>query len=336
MGDMTILTRRNFGLGATSAILGGPFIHLTPAASQDASLKDFPSQDIQFICGFAAGSGADTYVRFFAEKMRIIAKRNVVVQNRVGALGNIATEFAARSKPDGHTVYITGGSALAANQHVMKAPTVDVGNELQVIGTINKQPNMIMVATDAPWKSLGELVTAMKAKGDKASYSLANPSARVVGAMFKEKAGLQAVEVQYKTAAQYLNDLTSGNIDYAIADNVLAVSQVRAGRMRILAVSTQERLQAAPDYPTLMEAGYPVSLTSWWAGFVPMATPKPIVNQLGRWLSEIVGSPEGKKFLNDFASDPWISSPDQAQAAFRSEIAAWGEYVKIAKIEQQG
>jgi len=324
------ISRRKFGVLASSGLLA------TPSLIAGARAQTFPSQDIQFICGFAAGSGADTYVRFFAEKMRERAKRNVVVQNRVGALGNIATEYVARSKPDGHTVYITGGSALAANQHVLKSPTVDVGNELQVIGTINKQPNMIMVAAESPFKSVAELVAAMKAKGEKASYALANPSARVVGAVFKEKAGLKAVEVQYKTAAQYLNDLTSGNIDYAIADNVLAVSQARSGRMRILAVSTAERLQAAPDYPTLIESGFNVSLTSWWGGFVPMATPAPIVNQLGAWLSEIVGSPEGKKFLNDFASDPWVSSPEAAQVYFRKEIDAWGEYVKIANIEKQG
>lgn len=328
---MSEVTRREFGLRAASSLIVAPAFIASPAAAQS-----FPSQDIQFICGFAAGSGADTYVRFFAEKMRVLSKRNVVVQNRVGALGNIATEFVAKSKPDGHIVYITGGSALAANQHVLKNPTVDVGNELQVIGTINKQPNMIMVASEAPWKSVGELVKAMKDKGEKASYALANPSARVVGAMFKERAGLQAVEVQYKTAAQYLNDLTSGNIDYAIADNVLAVSQARSGRMRILAVSTSERLQAAPDYPTLIELGFNVTLTSWWGGFVPVATPAPIVKQLGDWLSEIVTSPEGKKFLNDFASDPWVTTPTEAQEHFRKEIAAWGEYVKIAKIEQQG
>jgi tripartite-type tricarboxylate transporter receptor subunit TctC len=324
------ISRRKFGLLGTSGLLAMSSL-ITGARAQG-----FPSQDIQFICGFAAGSGADTYVRFFAEKMRNLAKRNVIVQNRVGALGNIATEYVARAKPDGHTVYITGGSALAANQHVLRSPTVDVGNELQVIGTINKQPNMIMVAAESPFKSVTELVAAMRAKGEKASYALANPSARVVGAVFKEKAGLKAVEVQYKTAAQYLNDLTSGNIDYAIADNVLAVSQVRSGRMRILAVSTAERLQAAPDYPTLIESGFNVSLTSWWGGFVPMATPAPIVNQLGTWLSEIVGSADGKKFLNDFASDPWVSAPEAAQAYFRKEIDAWGEYVKIANIEKQG
>ena len=272
---MAQISRREFGYGAASAIAGAALL-----SSSEASAQAFPSQDIQFICGFAAGSGADTYVRFFAEKMRALSKRNVAVQNRVGALGNIATEYVARAKPDGHIVYITGGSALAANHHVMKTPTVDIGNELQVVGTINKQPNMIMVAVETPWKTIGELVTAMKAKGDKASYALANPSARVVGALFKEKAGLRSVEVQYKTAAQYLNDLTSGNIDYAIADNVLAVSQVRAGRMRILAVSTKDRLLAAPDYPTLGETGYQIAVTSWWAGFVPMATPKPVVDQL--------------------------------------------------------
>jgi len=322
------LSRRRFNAGAAA---------LLPAAAWGtARAQTFPSQDLHFVCGFAAGSGADVIVRFFAEKIRQNAKRNGIVENRVGALGNIATEYTARSKPDGYTILVTGGSALAATQNMMKHPGFDVGEVLKPIGTINRQPVMIAVRKDAPWKDLKELAAAMKQKGDKASYATANSSARVVGAMFKQKAGLDALEVQYRTGADYLNDLAAGNVDYGIPDNVMAVAQEKAGRLRVLGVSTAQRMQAAPNYPTITEQGYDVKLSGWFAAFVAAGTPAPIVAQLNQWLNEAVNSPEGKKFLNDFASDPWVHSPEEAEALFLQEIKAWAEYVTIAKIEKQG
>jgi len=300
------------------------------------SAQQYPAQDIHLICGFAAGSGADVIVRFIAEKMKPMAGRPIIVENKAGAGGNIATEYVARAKPDGYTIYITGASALAANMHVLKNPGTDVGKSLQIVGTINKQPVMVAVSNTSTYKTIAELTAAMKEKGDKASYAIANPSAKVVGAMYKEKAGLQAVEVYYKTGAEYLNDLASGAIDYAIPDNVLAMARARAGSMRILAVSTSERMLAAPEYPTMTELGYPMDLRGWWAGLVPTGTPKPVIDKLNEWISQIVASEDGKKFLAGIASDPWVSKPEEGQAYFLQTIKQWGDYVKIAKIEPQG
>jgi tripartite-type tricarboxylate transporter receptor subunit TctC len=323
-----VWNRRRFAAVAVFALAAG--------GAPQAVAQQYPAQDIHLICGFAAGSGADVIVRFIGEKMKALSGRAVIVENKPGAGGNIATEYVARAKPDGYTVYITGASALAANMHVIKSPSVDVGKALQIAGTINKQPVMIAVRADSPYKTMAELTQAMKAKGDKASYAFANPTAKVVGAMYKEKAGLQAVDVSYRTGAEYLNDLGSGAVDFAIPDNVLAVAQARNGRMRILAVSTGERMQAAPEYPTMTESGYPMDLRGWWAGLVPAGTPKPIVDQLGVWISQIVASDEGKKFLANIASDAWVSKPDEAQAYFLEQIKQWGDYVRIAKIEPQG
>jgi len=327
------IDRRHFGRGVSAAALATGIF--APAVVR---AQAFPTQDMHFICGFPPGSGADLIVRFFAEKIRPLAGRPIIVENKPGALGNIATEYVVRSKPDGHTLYITGATVLATNQHLLKNPTVNVTEALQMVGTINRQPIMIAVSSNSPHQTIAQLTKAMKEKGDKASYATSNPAAKVVGALYKERAGLQSVDVQYRSGAEFLNDLTSGNIDYAIPDNVfaLAQAQARAGRMRILAVSTGQRLQAAPDYPTMAELGYPMDLVAWWGGFVPSATPRPIVHQLGKWLSQIVASDEGKAFLNNIASDPWVNTPDQAQAYFREQIEAWREYVKIAKIEPQG
>ncbi len=297
--------------------------------------QTYPTQDVHFICGFAAGSGADIIVRFFADKMRPLIGRSIIVENKVGAIGNLATEYVARAKPDGYTIYVTGASGLAANMHIFKNPSVDVAKELQVAATINKATMMLGVRADAPFKTAPELTAAMKLKGDKASYAIANPTSKVLGALYKEKAGLQSVEVPYRTGADFLNDLYSGNIDYALPDNIQAMAQQRAGRMRILAVGSGTRMQSAPDLPTMTELGYPMDVRSWWAA-LPAATPRPVVDQLNAWFSQVVATEEARAFLAGIASDPWVSKPDEGQAYLREQIKDWGDYVRLAKIEPQG
>jgi tripartite-type tricarboxylate transporter receptor subunit TctC len=322
---------RILSLAAAAAL-----VPLIACGARDANAQSFPTQDVHFIVGFAAGSGPDTIARFLAEKMRPLFKRSIIVENKVGAVGNIATEYVARAKPDGYTVYVTSGDALASNMHLFKNPPVDVANQLQIVTTINRMPMMIAVGSASPYKTVGELIAAAKAKGDRASYSTTNPPARVVGAMFKAAAGLNSTEVQYKSAADTMNDVASGAIDYAIYDPVFATIQSKQGKVRILAVATGERLQSAPDFPTMTELGYRMNLVSWWGAMVPAGTPRSVVDKLGAAFAEVIASEDGKKFLASIASDPWIIGPDEAQAYWRKEIDAWRDYIRLARIEPQG
>ena len=111
--------------------------------------------------------------------------------------------------------------------------------------------------------------------------------------------------------------------------------QIRAGKWRILAVATGERMKSSPDIPSIAEYGYDINLVGWWAAMVPMDTPRPIVDQLGVWFKQVVNSEAGQKFIAGIAADPWTSTPDEGQAFFRDEIEKWGDYVRIAKIEKQ-
>jgi tripartite-type tricarboxylate transporter receptor subunit TctC len=306
-------------------------------AATAATAQEYPSQDIRVICAFPAGSGADVLVRYFAEKLRPISKRTVIVENKVGAQGNIATQYVARSKPDGHTIYIHAGSAVAANQSLFRKPPVDVAKALRVVATINRQPFMLVVdAKKSPYKTVAELTAAMKKKGDKATYGTAAPNGRIMGQLYLSVAGFKAVEVLYKTGSDSLNEMSSGRLDFATLDPVLALAQHRAGRLRILGVSTGQRLDASPDLPTMTEEGVKMDLTGWWAVMVPTGTPKPAVDKLHRWFVEIVSTPETKAFLNKFGGDPFINTPDKAQAMFESAIKEWGEYIRLAKIEPMG
>ena len=301
-----------------------------------ADAQDYPSQDIRLVCAFPAGSGADVLVRYFAEKLRPIVNRTVIVENKVGARGNIATEYVAKSKPDGHTIYVHAGTAVAANQHLFKKPPVDAGKAIRVAATINRQPWMLVVDAKSPYKTVAELTAAMKAKGDKASYATAAPTGRIMGEIYKNATGVAAVEVNYRTAPDSLNELTSGRLDYGLHDPVFSLSQQREGRLRILAVSTASRLSASADLPTMTELGIPMDLTGWWAAMVPTGTPKPVIDKINQWFVQMVSSDETKTFLNRFGGDPFINTPDKAQELFEAAIKDWGEYVRIAKIEPMG
>jgi tripartite-type tricarboxylate transporter receptor subunit TctC len=323
---MPNLTRRQFAALASAA-------GLIPSR---VFAQAYPSQDIHLICAFPPGSGADIIVRFFGERLRLIAKRTVVVDNKPGASGIIATEAIARAKPDGYTIMIHGGTALSANMHLFKNPPVDVANALQIASTLNRQPTMLVVHPSRPWKTPGELAAAMKQKAEKASYAISNTVGKVMGATFRKQAGLTAVEVAYKATTETYNDLQSGAVDFAFQDNASAVGMARSGKLRILGVSTADRLQAAPEYPTMTEQGYPMNMIGWWAAFVPKATPRPLVDQINAWMREIISSKEGKAFLESIASDPWGGTPEEGQAFLRQQIDQWGVWIREANIEPMG
>ena len=302
---------------------------------REARAQDYPSQDIRLVVGFPAGSGADVFVRYFADKLRPLAGRTVIVENKPGAASNIATEYVAKSKPDGHTLYPFAGTTVAASMHLFKKPPVDVGKELRAVATTSNLAFMLVVGANSPYRTVAELTAAMKQKGSAANYAVAANPGRIMGAIYKTKAGLSATEVQYRTAPDSLNEMENGRMDYGLHDPVFVLAQVRAGRLRTLAVSTAERLGAAPDIPTMTESGIPMNLALWWGVMVPAATPDPIANKINQWFKEIVGSPETKKFLSDSGADPMIRTPEEAQRMFLTAIKEWGEYVRTAGIEPQ-
>ena len=150
---------RSFRLALALAATSGAF-------AGTAQAQDYPSQDIRLICGFPPGSGADVLVRYFAEKLRPVARRTVMVENKVGAASNIATEYVARSKPDGHTLYPFAGTTVAASMHLFKNPPVDVGKAIRVAATTSNLAFMLVVDANSPYKTVAELTAAMKQKGE--------------------------------------------------------------------------------------------------------------------------------------------------------------------------
>jgi tripartite-type tricarboxylate transporter receptor subunit TctC len=323
-----IITRKDLLRSAGALALVGA------SGMRGAQAQDYPSQDLHLICGFPPGSGADVFVRYFGEKLRPVAGRTVVVENKVGANSNIATEYVARSKPDGYTLYPFAGTTVAATMHLFKNPPVDVGKSITVAATTSNLAFMLVVDAKSPYQNVADLTAAMKKKGASASYAVAANPGIIMGALYKNAAGLEAVEVLYKNAIDSLNEIQSGKLDYGMHDPIFALAQAREGRLRILGVSTGKRLQSAPDLPTMAEQGVPMNLELWWGVMVVTGTPKPIIDKINAWFSQIVSSEETRKFLALSGADPMIRTPAEAQAMFQKAIVEWGDYVRIAKIPQ--
>ena len=328
---MCLALHKPFAVGLIAIAL------MAGARAHAQTVDDYPSRELHVICAFPPGSGADVLVRYFAEKIRPLTGKNVIVENKSGAGGNIAMEYVAKSKPDGYTLFIHAGSAIASNMSLFKKPPFqDAGKAIQVAATINRQPFMLVVDAKSPYKNVADLTAAMKQKGEKATYASAAPTGTVMGELYKVATGVKAVEVNYKNAIDSLNDQLSGAIDYGMHDPVYSLAQQREGRLRILGVSTGKRLDANPDMPTMTEQGAAMDLTGWWAAMVPQGTPKEAVDTINKWFVEVVGSPETKAFLNKFGGDPLIETPDQAQARMLKDVENWKKYIAIAKIEPQG
>ena len=301
-----------------------------------AIAQQYPSQDIHVVCGFPAGSGADVIVRYYTNKIQPMAGKSIIVENRTGAAGFLAVEHVARAKPDGFTVLMTGGNAIAQMMSLLKNPPVDVRKTLQLVATINKQAFVVMVDSKKPWKTLDELTKAMLEKGDKASYASTTPEATIIGELYKQKTGVKAQEVPYRTAVDTVNDMISGALDFGIQNPVFAIAQAREGKMRILGIGSNERIKAMNDVPTMTEQGIPMDVVGWWAAAVPAGTPKPIQDQLNKWFVAVNAMPETIKFLTDAGGDPMNLSADEAQARMVKEVDIWKDYVRIAKITPLG
>ncbi|CDN48407.1 Bug family tripartite tricarboxylate transporter substrate binding protein [Neorhizobium galegae] len=326
---MQTITRR-FVLAASVAVAGSAF-GLSPATAQ----TNYPNQTISMICAFPAGSGADVIVRFFAEKIAKVSGATIIVENKPGAGGNIAGQYVTRSKPDGYTIFFHTGSAVAGNMHMFKTPPFDVVKDLQVAATVNKQPHMIAVPISSPIKTMKELTEYLKKEGSNASYAINNTSGKVLAAIYKQEAGLDTVEVAYKSSADSMNDILSGAMAFAAQDPVFSLSQLREGRYRLLAVSSAKRIPGAPDVPTMTESGYPMDQVGWFAMMVPSATPKDIVDKINGWTRQVLAQEDVKKFVTDQGGDVFVSTPKEGQEYLKKEVAAWAGYVKIANIPQQ-
>jgi tripartite-type tricarboxylate transporter receptor subunit TctC len=302
-----------------------------------AAAQDYPAREIRSICNFAPGSGADILVRFYSDKLAKLAGKPVVVENRPGANGAIATGELARSRPDGYTLMITpASSTIAAAPYLFKNLPFDPQKDFQAVTTVATLSFVLMVDAAKPIKSVDDLVKHLKARPNDGFYGTSNNTGVIAAELFKQAAGLRTTYAPYKANTQALTDLLQGQVDFLSYDATWAAGQVKGGRVRVLAATAAKRSVAFPDIPTLGELGYGKNdVTPWWGAVVPAGTPRPLVERLAGWLNQITNEDDTKQFLARSAFDPFPGSPDQMAELLKTDAARWKGYVELANIEPQ-
>ncbi|MGZ5804982.1 MAG: Bug family tripartite tricarboxylate transporter substrate binding protein [Xanthobacteraceae bacterium] len=324
-----MLSRREMLLSSMGAALSAPTFSTGTWAQEN-----WPTREIHSICMFPPGSGADILVRFYAKKFQEAIGKTVIVENKVGSFGNIANEYVARSKPDGYTIYIAPANLLAIAPHIYTKLNYDPINDFDHITTLFKIPFLLTVAADSPYKTVADLVADMKLRGDKASYGSVSTVSLVSAELFKAQFGLATVEVKYKESQAAVMDMLGGNLSFVYIDPAGSAAQIKAGKLRALAVTTKNRLDALPDIPGSGETGIAnTDLYSWWTVHTPKGTPKPILSQLEAVFNKIAVEPDTKAFLANAGCDPFPGNSKLANELIVSGVKQWGEYVKLAKIE---
>jgi tripartite-type tricarboxylate transporter receptor subunit TctC len=303
-----------------------------------ALAQDYPVREIRSICNFAPGSGADIVVRYYSDRLAKLAGKPVVVENKPGAQGMLATDFVAKSKGDGYTILITpASSTLATAPHLFKQLPFDPLRDFAPVTTINSLAFVIAVDASKPIRTLDELIASLKAKQNNGLYGTGSNTGQVAAELLKAKLGLGTTYVPYKASTQALTSLLQGDVDFLSYDATWASTQMEPkGRLRILAVTSATRSGTLPNVPTLAELGLKdFDITPWWGVVVPAGTPRPVIDRLAGWFNEITNSAETRAFLARAALDAFPGSPEQMAALLRKDMERWGGYVKLAKIEPQ-
>jgi tripartite-type tricarboxylate transporter receptor subunit TctC len=298
-------------------------------AASLAAAQEYPARDIRSICNFAPGSGADILVRYYSEKLSKLAGKPVIVENKPGANGAIATADLARSKPDGYSLMITpASSTIAAAPYLFKNLPFDSTKDFAAVTSIASLSFVLLVDASKPIKSVDDLVKHLKTRPSDGFYGTSNNTGVIAAELFKQAAGLKTTYAPYKQNTQALTDLLQGTVDFLSYDATWAAGQAKGGRVRVLAATAAKRSVAFPDVPTLGELGYGKNdVTPWWGVVVPAGTPKPIVDRLAGWFNQITNEKDTQQFLARAAFDPFPGSPEQMSALLKTDAARWKGYV---------
>ena len=324
------MARRRAHLAAWCA---AALVPLLPLIACDAQAQPYPNRPVRLVVGYAAGGGTDIIGRLVAQHLGPRLGQAMVVENKPGAGGNIATELVAKSPPDGYTLLLAVNN-IAINPYIYRKIGVDVARELRGIGIIANSPIVLVASPSAPVKSLAELIAYAKQNPGKLSYGtpgVGTPqhlAVELLGSM----AGISMVHIPYKGSGPSLADLVAGQIPLAAAAINSAQPLIVAGRIRGLAVAEPRRVSALKDLPAVGELvpGYAVSI--WYGVMAPAQTPNEIIARLGEELRKAVATPEMAEKMAAQGYENAISTPEEMDATVKADLVKWSKVVKEAGI----
>jgi tripartite-type tricarboxylate transporter receptor subunit TctC len=296
----------------------------------------FPDKPIRFIVPNTAGSATDQLARTVALTVQQRGGQPVVIENKAGANGIIASEFVAKSAADGYTVLIGNSTTNGANPSLYRKLPYDAEKDFVPLAGLGRGSQVMVVNIDVPAKSVAEFVALAKASPAKYAYGSGGASARVAGEGFAQMSGVKLLHVPYKGNPLALNDLMAGQIQLFFPDMTTALPLIRAGKVRPLAVTSKARSGYLPEVPTLDESGLRGYEASYWfAAYAPAGTPADVVATLNRLLGEGIRSDAAATFFKSVGMDPFPTTPDELREFTRREISSWGKAVKAAGIEPE-
>ena len=305
------------------------------AVAGAAAAQSFPSRSVTLTVGFAPGGGTDTAARIVAQKLAENIGQSVVVENRSGAGGNIAAQHIAAAPPDGYTIHLTSVGPMSVAPHLVKDLAYDPKRDIAPITMGVVFPNVIVVYTGVPAKTLAEFVTLAKQKPGKLTYASSGVggAGHLAGELFKERAGIDVLHVPYKGGGPAMTDLLGGRIDMYVGVPSTVAPHVDAGKARALATTGARRTSTMPSVPTVAESGYPgFEATNWYAFVAPGKTPRELLDFWNRELVKALNDPQVKVELAKHGLDPAPGTRDELAQYMDRENQKWGKVVRDAKI----
>jgi tripartite-type tricarboxylate transporter receptor subunit TctC len=316
--------RRNLLL--TSLVCAAAFA-ATPATVR---ADTYPTKPIRIVVGYAAGGATDVIARIVGQKLAEELGQPVVVENRPGAGASIGSDFVAKSAPDGYTLFM-GTIANTINTTLYRRLPFDFERDFAPISLVATVPNVMVVNPSVPAKTVQEFIALAKAKPNEIYFasSGSGSSIHLSGELFNMVAGVKMVHVPYKGSAPAVIDLMGGQVQVMFDNLSSSLPHVKAGKLRALAVTSATRSPAAPDIPTMAEAGLPdCEVLSWFALMAPAKTPQPIIDRLNAATVKLLGQDDVKQKLDAIGADPAPSTPQELGALIRSETAKWAKVVE--------
>ena len=316
----------------------GPLVAAIAAVVFSTTATAFPTKPIRIVVAYTPAGTTDILARVVGQRMSEAWGQPVIVDNRPGANGNIGTEVAARAVPDGHSLVMATAGTHGINVSLYRKLAWHPVRDFAPVSLVAMVPNIMVVNNALPVKSVKEFIAYARANPAKLSYgSPGNGStAHLSMELFKSMTGSNLVHVPYKGSAGVLNDVMGGQIAVTIDNMPPYVPQVRAGKIRALAVSTAKRSTAMPDLPTIAEAGVTgYDAGAWFGLLAPAGTPKAVVDTLSTETARILKLPEVSKRISELGAEPVGGTPEQFAAFIKSEIDKWAKVIKDANVELQ-
>ena len=302
-------------------------------AAAGALAQAYPSKPIRIVVGFPPGGGNDIIARMVGAKMQESWGQPVVIDNRPGANSIIATEFVAKSTPDGYTLLVNATGGMSVNPVLYTKLPYDPLRDFVPISMVGSFPLVLVVNPAVPANSVRELIAYAKANPGKLNYSAGSTAFQVGTEMFKQMTGTDIKHIPYKGSVQSISAVMAGDVQMTIVDSPPLVPQLKSGRVRALAVTTAKRAAAMADLPTIAESvpGYEMAL--WIGVFAPAGTPGEITSKLNAEVVRIVNLPDIREKLDGMGVEPLGNTSEQVAEWIRREIAKFGPVVKAANIK---